>query len=762
LLSSQFNVSNPNLVAALVSFNTKILRELNLSQRVEKTRSFLGSSPVKMLTSFLSSSSASASDAALTPKLQRPPVSALFPPAPISRSNSSIKDSSSSLYGSAKSKDGIKLGIDDDRPENPLVRLEQTFTGYMACLHARKGNFIGRMILNRGAVDELSVNDLYNKLIESPFDVEGSSDLSADIVFVAFEKFVRIAWRDQMGPIMSLKSLDALQERVSKRVPGEFADFVRFLFADMAPQNRRAFTALIKLLADLLDGCGNDGDRGALTLAFAELLVDDGSGHNYINLLDRLVEDCDRIFDGASPELDSAASNALSRSGSPFNSVNSTTRSIKSHTGSLTSNTSSLRRKLGFDNLLRQNSKDERSSMWRTLSKHGRNPATGESSSLSKASVARARSVDVGTPGPNKLRRPGSRDRPPLAGAFDDNLSRPVSSYRLETIGEPEIEELSPKSTKKKRRSSLSDLKNLMDATTLEDEDDPPQALSHMKVTSQKFNSGPRIQSPSRIPISPLSPGRSPRQKENFIDPFQGGPISSPPAQESTPQPRKGHSKGFSTSNIPTLKSARSAPGNLPDSPGSPTRPSTSSGRNQSNRLRLQSPQKLRERLQTEKQIMDEVDASLKSELSRITADMARMNSTLPRSSNVDVKRLSSNLAALESRIPKLIQDFNNRHGALQRDMDNTLKATEAKVKEIDQLYKESTAEIELLYEKFNTELTKIVRALKGKSAEKEDLVTKVKEATEETARVKKENARLRREMASMRAMIKGAPTEAT
>lgn len=93
--------------------------------------------------------------------------------------------------------------------------------------------------------------------------------------------------------------------------------------------------------------------------------------------------------------------------------------------------------------------------------------------------------------------------------------------------------------------------------------------------------------------------------------------------------------------------------------------------------------------------------------------------------------------------------------------MDNTLRATEVKVREIDQLYKESTAENELLYEKFNTELARIVRALKGKSGEKEEIMTKMKEATEETARVKKENARLKREMASLRSMIKGATADA-
>ena len=147
------------------------------------------------------------------------------------------------------------MAIDEDLPDNPLVRLEHTFTGYMASLHSRKGNFIGRQIINRGAVDELIVNDVYNKLIENPFDVDPSADITADVIFVAFEKFVKIAWQDQMGPIISRKHLDALQERNSKRVVGEFADFVRFLFGDVAPQNKRAFTALIKLLADLLDGC---------------------------------------------------------------------------------------------------------------------------------------------------------------------------------------------------------------------------------------------------------------------------------------------------------------------------------------------------------------------------------------------------------------------------------------------------------------------------------------------------------------------------
>ncbi|KAI0600062.1 hypothetical protein F4775DRAFT_547824 [Biscogniauxia sp. FL1348] len=763
-LSTQFNASNPGLTPAIVSFHTKVLRGITATNRAEKSRSFLATSPVKYLSNFLSGSSSDLG----SPKRQRTPTedrpAALYP-TQVSRTNSS-RDAIS-LYGSAKSREGIRMGADDDIPENPLVRLEQTFTGYMASLQARKGNFVARSLLHRSSVDELSVNDLYNRLIESPFDIESSSDLPADVVYTAFEKFVRIAWTEQMGPIMTQKALDALQQRAAKRLPGDFADFVHFLFQDMAPQNRRAFTALIKLLADLLDGCGNDGDRGALTLAFAELLVDDGTAHNYINLLDRLVEDCDRIFDDGSGGFAGFAASLTVSNGAPiYESINSTTRSVKSHTGSLASNTSSIRRKFGLENfLIRQSSKndpDSRPSMWRTLSKHNRHPMNADFATLTKSSINRAKSIDTGT---GKQRRPASRERPPLAGAFDDTCSRPTSSNKLETIGEPDTEDGTTRS-KRKRRSSLSDLKDLMEAATLEDDeevvddgeaDDMPQPLSHMKETSEKFNSGPRALPPPKITTSPVSqnyltysPINSSRQKENIEDPFGGGPPVT--------SPRKGHSKTMSTSNIPTLKAPRDNGVDLGDGL---SRPSSSPTKGPG-KLRLQSPQKLRERLQVEKNAAEDVDANLQTELSKIAADMAKVNSALPRSATADMRRLALSVNTLEERLPQLMMQLTDRQQQLQRDMEDTLKATEGKVRAIDQLYKESTAENELLYERFNSELGKIVKALKGKGRDdKEELMVRMKDYSEETARVKKENARLRREMASLRAMIKGGTNDA-
>lgn len=901
LMSIQHAVSNPKLVPALVSYHTKTLRSLTFSSRSEKTKSFLASSPVKLLSSFLGGSTNgnannTPNSAIMTGLAGNASMTSLsesiYGSVRLQRSQSSNSRNhqlqtqqahAASLSGSIRDRTGAGLGgigaisADTLRPENPLMRLEETFTAYVAALQLRKGQFVARTLLSRdsGSFDELSVNLLYNKLNENPHSwEEASSDLLPEVVFAAFEKFTRIAWRDQMGIIMTIQALDALQERAARKVPGDFADFVNYLFADMAPQNRRAFTALIKLLADLLDGCRDDGDRGALTIAFAELFVaGSGDPHNYINLLDRLVEDCDRIFE----EIGFGSSvNQLRRSAYESQSLSSTARSHKSATGSLTSNTSSLRRKFGLESLLRQNSSSSRGlegmvgdasygpadstpsdrlSMWRSLSKHHRHPATGESPSVSKAMssyyVNRSRSIDMGNHSPmgtanmNKLmRRPASRDRPPIAGAFDDTSSpsmhhhrptsshnRPTSSHKqLETIGEPLdmqihaggslgskslLDAHTNKTLKKKRRSSLSDLKSLMAAASLEDNSSngimskadnplPPVPLRTTKTTSEKLNSTPRTPSPSKIPMSPtlqaptaslqqqvppqlgtaIKPSSSPRQKENIgTEATQSKTVLGP-----------GLGAVLGNSQIPTLKASRAAGTILPPPstssrspsrqsqlpPPSPTKlpPSgTTSGNTiggTGQKLRLQSPQKLRERLQSEKKAAEEADVALRSELSRITEDMARLGTSAGSENNgttgaspsaisaavvaaADLQSLAARLQALEVRLPQQVQEVTTRQEQLQRDMDATVKASEAKARAIDQLYKETSAENELLYEKFNTELGKIVRALKGKGREdKEELLVKLKEQAEETARLKRDNARLRREAVSLRTMLKG------
>lgn len=748
LLNTQFNITNMNLTAPIVSYNSKILRSLNFAgqttpvARVEKTRSFLSSaSPVKLLSNLwggATNSNAANSNSTAAPE-------SIISTAAIARQPSLHRSNSyHSILGSIR---GERSFIEDTPPDNPIMRLEETFTAYAAALQERKGAINGRTLLNRSAVDEVLVNDVYNRLIENPYDSELPVDVGTEVIFVAFENFLRIAWTEQMGAVMSKQSMITLQDRANRRALGDFADFVRYLFSDMAPQNRRAFSALIKLLADLLDGCSDDGDRGALTIAFAELLVMDGTASHYINLLDRLVEDCDRIFGGTSPNQ-SFSYEAASTTGS----IRSTTlRRGTSMTGSVASNTSSLRKKFGLDTLMRpgKDERPERPSVWRSLSKH-RNPATGEPSSFSRRTMKHGLLGDDGTL-PRLLQRGNSaRERPTIAGAFDAP-SRPTSSHRAEfplsTIGEPKNEGASPSRFKYKRRSSLSDLKSLMEATTLDD-DEEEEAVQPLQLS--KHNSGKVNTAAGQGLPRDISGGS--QQKENIESSDSLGTLDSGSVLSKASSPVKSvvkHAKALSVTNIPMLKPIQLGPpitapvskpaGGLTRSPG---------------RLRLQSPQRLRDRVQTSRAAVDEAGAALQAEIQKASDHGPHGGASASRETYG-----AQAIQALEAKYSKTIQGLQDQYSALQEEMDHTLKATEGKMRSIDQLHKEVSAENELIYEKFNDELGKIVKALRSKGKEdKEELMTKLREQSEAAAKLRRENGRLKRENISLRASLKQQP----
>lgn len=236
--------------------------------------------------------------------------------------------------------------------------------------------------------------------------------------------------------------------------------------------------------------------------------------------------------------------------------------------------------------------------------------------------------------------------------------------------------------------------------------------------------------------------------------------------------PKSLHKPSSSLSNIPVLRGAARelAPAPIFGTPAFSnltTKAGKASGttsihsptKSSPQKLRLQSPQKLRERLLNEAKAIDDAEASLQSELSKIGEEMARVSAgsgSPSRHGGADVRRIAEAVRRLESRIPVVVKDLSGRNEAARKELERSLVAAETKVKGLDQLYKEASAENEILYERFNGELGKIVRALKGKGKEdREELVAKVREGSEEAARMRKENARLRREMVSLRALLK-------
>jgi hypothetical protein len=112
---------------------------------------------------------------------------------------------------------------------------------------------------------------------------------------------------------------------------------------------------------------------------------------------------------------------------------------------------------------------------------------------------------------------------------------------------------------------------------------------------------------------------------------------------------------------------------------------------------------------------------------------------------------LEGRLSSLEERFDNMSGEYNGRTSALEKDLESSLIVSEKRVKKLDELYREASAENEALYDRFNTELSKIARDVRSGSAE-DSLKSQLANALEEISRLKKENFRLKREVGGLRA----------
>lgn len=675
-----------------------------------------------------------------------------------------------------------------DSYKSPIVLLEDTFAAYVVALRSRSGNVVGRVLRSRASADELEVNELYNILLEDPSRLQAAAEVSVDVLFAAFEKFVRKTWQERMGPLLSIQALQGMHSASDSGKPVLFSQYVKTSLEDMSPQNRRAFGNTVKLLSDLLDASGNDGDRGALIVSFAEVLVLEGNPRDSIHLLDRLVDDYDNLFEVYSTGLGE---------GKNVSGTGSLTRTRSFNTGSLSSNASSLKRRFGLGHLSRENSKNEPeskvASIWRTLSKNARSPGDNHSqpASLSKASLIRSRSTDTDSRMLPPL-GPVSHGRPTTSGSasLDEPKSRPGSSHlntsTLSSIGEgtPTKVTMLPK---KKRRSSLSDLQLLKDP----DLGSPwsplqPRKLTNFQSGNGSFGTSPRAPLPVKRPSSQDSPQPSgiprrfgsPQRKENSpiretSPPKLGSPLMprTPTANVAVKQrsdevlitsfsPQK---RQTSRSGIPAPKGGLAERTWPPNGPVTPAKKSAQSPQ----KLRMQSPQKIRERLSQEQKSLTISDESFQAEMTKIGEEMAtyklqrsptKTKSTVPSSrstsANATLEILSSQLATLANTLKGFTTTHTASLSSISADVDSSLIVSEKKARKLDELYREANAENEALYERFNDELGKILgRVKKGEGVD--EMRSKLKEGQDEVGKLKRENAKLKRDVVGLRSLMK-------
>ncbi|KAF7591224.1 hypothetical protein BBP40_001829 [Aspergillus hancockii] len=748
LLLPLHGTQNRTMTESIVQSNFDILRYLSghLTTQFKVPRTFRPPSPSKLLSSLLGGGPSRES----TPSAKTPSSATLlgeFPKMPPPRANLSRSNTLPSVFPGKedrKEDSPIKISVvgttSSNGSDSPFSILEQTFAAYVLALQSRSGNIVGRTLRGRDNVDRSEVNELYNVLLEDPGRIQAAAEVPVDTLFVAFETFMANAWQEQMGPVLESASLKSLQSQFDTMYPREFDESFRRYMADMSPQNRRALASLVRLLAELLDASGNDGDRGALTAAFAEILTAEGDSMQHISLLDRLIDDFENLFEEFIP-------NGASLDGI----LNCDQSKPVSHAvGSISSNASSFRKRFGFS-LHRESQRSEGeskvSSILRTLSK-SKGPGDSEQGTP-RGSLLRSKSIDIDT-SLSQLLRPGSRDRPG-ASTSQEHIRRPGSSQE-ETASLSSIRGLPANGVvkvRRKRRSSLSDLRpgtastdtsamspgqeqrpttsgSSSDVVTPTKQTRPltsqGSASSQRSTSPTKGSSPTRMSSPSRrSPTRPVTPSR----KEN-IDPKM-------PQVERGSSPRK---KG--------------------DASVSPTQETKRRSRATS----------LRDRLQNEKKAQSAAQLGLKDELFLIGEELRAMKIAPPQHAK-HARQISepledpfspsgnaallSRLRHLEMKFDTLSSEFNSRTSAIEKDLESSLVVSEKRAKKLDELYREASAENEALYDRFNSELIKVTKDVRAGDAE-DALKSQLSTSLEEIGRLKKENFRLKREVGGLRA----------
>ena len=50
-------------------------------------------------------------------------------------------------------------------------------------------------------------------VVEDPSRLQAAAEVSVDILFVAFEKFLKIAWTEHMGPVLTANVIRSMQSK---------------------------------------------------------------------------------------------------------------------------------------------------------------------------------------------------------------------------------------------------------------------------------------------------------------------------------------------------------------------------------------------------------------------------------------------------------------------------------------------------------------------------------------------------------------------
>lgn len=181
--------------------------------------------------------------------------------------------------------------------------------------------------------------------------------------------------------------------------------------------------------------------------------------------------------------------------------------------------------------------------------------------------------------------------------------------------------------------------------------------------------------------------------------------------------------------------------------------------------MRVHSPQKIRERMQQQKESATTTGTALQAELDKISEDFAALNvqrggslrtpgdSSTKRDPNAVMSNLATRLKALETKLPHHIQSLERSSTHFAEELTLSLKMADRKARLLDKQLREANDTNELLFQSVQEQLDKVFESVKSGDGI-ETLKAQLKKSNDEAQALRRDNAKLKRDNAELRARL--------
>ncbi|EPS43341.1 hypothetical protein H072_2601 [Dactylellina haptotyla CBS 200.50] len=290
ILDKHSQISHPPIIAAMIQAHRRIIKSLNLSiaepdSHHSKFKTFRPPSPVKLLSTFLGSSTNSpgklpfkATSFESTTEMARPTVM-------LERSHSVLyrADGSGPVEELASRMKDISL-VENNVGDSYHKQLERVLDAFVSVLDgklnkdAQPGWRYGRRSSNSHVVDQL-----VKGMLTDSGRTAAAQAANVNVVLNAFEKFLYGKWRDVMGTLLSQETVRDLQSKFDAYHPDDFVKYFRDSLDNLGPQNKRAFHKIAGLFSRAIQRASTDEAKSSLRTVFSEILISSGLNSSKIS-----------------------------------------------------------------------------------------------------------------------------------------------------------------------------------------------------------------------------------------------------------------------------------------------------------------------------------------------------------------------------------------------------------------------------------------------------------------------------------------------